>query len=337
MLGVALSGGEWVVVPFTSGFEGGPVGCWAGGALGLDTSFVVVVVVVVAVRACLLTGSGGVEGWGWVSVGCVYLTVGFSCAWHPDVASLRFAAATSGMSGLFEGSVSVRKVFTGLCVASGGCVVCSARSVASSGCAGSTAGRLRARAFRVSASRVSTVSSPSGEVLVRFAVSGSWVEVGPGGFYGGLGGLGRRPDGERWGCLLGVAVLAVDARALGGLLVGEVSGPNASRIRRWWPGGLVAWWCGVAFVVEGAGEVFGLFVAVSCGVGSGACRARSGGGAARARGAAPGGPVGRCPQGGTPAGFGPWPAGPLPGSVGRAWVHLPGVGIGRVRSTCTRR
>lgn len=66
---------------------------------------------------------------GRIAIGYIYLTVWFAPERHPDYASLQFTAATSGMSRMFEGSASVRAVFTGLTAASGGvCCVLDAES-----------------------------------------------------------------------------------------------------------------------------------------------------------------------------------------------------------------
>ncbi|MFB7337123.1 hypothetical protein ACFC00_36790 [Streptomyces adustus] len=115
---VTLPGGEQLLLPFTSKFKSEPVDCSAGGTLELDTS--IVIGVDDAMREFFLSGLGRADERGRVPIGCIYLTVRFSPAWHPDFASMQFTAATSGMSRMFEQSASVRKVFTDLTAATGG-------------------------------------------------------------------------------------------------------------------------------------------------------------------------------------------------------------------------
>ncbi|MEU9130449.1 hypothetical protein AB0D08_20520 [Kitasatospora sp. NPDC048540] len=117
-LPVTLPGGERLTVPFTSRFSSEPVDCSAGGTLELD--LVVMIGVDDAVREFHLSVFDRVDASGRAPVGCIYLTVRFSPAWHPDFASLQFTAATSGMSRMFEQSANVRKVFTELTAAAGG-------------------------------------------------------------------------------------------------------------------------------------------------------------------------------------------------------------------------
>ncbi|MER7773210.1 hypothetical protein [Kitasatospora sp. NPDC096140] len=116
---VTLPGGDRVVLPFTSNFRREPVNCSDGSTLHLDTA-IMCGVDDDAMREFSKTCRGERDEGGRLAVGYIYLTVQFTSWWHPDYASLRFTAATTGMSLAFERSASIREVFSGLTAASGG-------------------------------------------------------------------------------------------------------------------------------------------------------------------------------------------------------------------------
>ncbi|GAA2123282.1 hypothetical protein GCM10009759_74260 [Kitasatospora saccharophila] len=116
---VTLPGGDQLVLPFTSNFKTEPVDCSDGSTLHLDTT-VMFGVDDDAMREFSETVRGERDEHGRLAVGYIYLAVEFTSWWHPGYVSLRFTAATTGMSLAFERSASIRKVFTGLTAASGG-------------------------------------------------------------------------------------------------------------------------------------------------------------------------------------------------------------------------
>jgi hypothetical protein len=117
-LTLTMPGGDQVIVPFTSNFKSEPVDCSTSSMLELDTSIMFGVDDVV--REFWDVRDSEFDELGRIAIGYVYLTVRFAPALHPRYASLQFTAATSGMSRMFERSASIRAVFTGLTVASGG-------------------------------------------------------------------------------------------------------------------------------------------------------------------------------------------------------------------------
>ncbi|MFC8418008.1 hypothetical protein OHA99_24130 [Streptomyces coelicoflavus] len=117
-LDVTLPDGERIVLPFTSGFGSEPVDCSARDTLRLDTSLMFPVDD--AVRAYGEASGLPPEENGRVQIGYVYLTVRFESSLDPAYTSMEFWAATSGMSRLFERSVSIRSAFTDLAAAVGG-------------------------------------------------------------------------------------------------------------------------------------------------------------------------------------------------------------------------
>jgi hypothetical protein len=111
-LDVTLPGGERIVLPFTSGFGSEPVDCSDSETLDLDTSLMFPVDD--AVRAYGEAYGLPPEENGRVQIGYVYLTVRFASFLDPRYTALEFWAPTSGLSRLFERSVSIRRTFTDL-------------------------------------------------------------------------------------------------------------------------------------------------------------------------------------------------------------------------------
>lgn len=111
-LTVTLPGGDQVTVPFTSRFRSDPVD-WSTDEhpAQLDTTFLVDADD--HVREYL-----DVDESGRALLGYVYLSVDYRSV--ADWVELKFMAATSGMSQLFEESGVVRSLFTDLTAASGG-------------------------------------------------------------------------------------------------------------------------------------------------------------------------------------------------------------------------
>ncbi|MFJ4188123.1 hypothetical protein [Kitasatospora sp. NPDC089509] len=116
---VALPGGDQLLLPFTSNFKTEPVDCSDGSTLHLDTTLMFDVDDD-AIREFSETYQGERDEHGRLAIGYIYLAVQFTSWWHPGYVSLRFTAATTGMSQAFERSASIRKVFTSLTAASGG-------------------------------------------------------------------------------------------------------------------------------------------------------------------------------------------------------------------------
>ncbi|MFD8493318.1 hypothetical protein [Amycolatopsis sp. NPDC059657] len=118
-LELLLPGGERLDVPFTSRFKSDPVDRSEGGEFELDTT--VMIGMDDHVRDFFDDGCHReYDEHGRLPLGYVYLSVDFASGLHPLYASMRFTAATTGMSLLFERSAAIRSLFTGLTAAVGG-------------------------------------------------------------------------------------------------------------------------------------------------------------------------------------------------------------------------
>ncbi|MEW2468513.1 hypothetical protein AB0919_26405 [Streptomyces sp. NPDC046994] len=115
---VTLSGGDRLVLLFTSHFKSEPVDCSESSTLELDTSLMVDGDD--ALREYAQTNGPVPEADGRIQIGYIDATIRFESLLHAGCTSVECWAATSGMSRLFAWSANIRKVFTDLTADRGG-------------------------------------------------------------------------------------------------------------------------------------------------------------------------------------------------------------------------